>query len=127
MRRTIERFTVPFEGRGVHFRRQSAAQRLSHLQRACALMPQFGRRGLGGEEAYALAYNCVLLCQTLDGPDRLHTPAGALRRYTLGQIAELCRLYWEHGEEPFDERKDDGFQFDEYSVNENFPEEEFLC
>ena len=81
MRRgAAEHFTVPFEGRGVHFCRQNAAQRLSHRQRACAMMPRLGKRGLGGEEAYALAYNCVLLWQTLDGPDRLRTPAGALRR-----------------------------------------------
>ena len=53
MRRgAAERFTVPFEGRGVHFCRQNAAQRLSHRQRACAMMPRLGKRGLGGEEAY---------------------------------------------------------------------------
>lgn len=128
MRRgAAERFTVPFEGRGVHFCRQNAAQRLSHRQRACAMMPRLGKRGLGGEEAYALAYNCVLLWQTLDRPDRLRTPAGALRRYTLGQIAGLCRLYWAQGDLPFGGAEEDGFDREEYSFNESFSEEEFPC
>lgn len=126
MRRgAAERFTVPFEGRGVRFCRQSAAQRLFHRQRACAMMPRLGKRGLGGEEAYALAYNCVLLCQTLDGPDRLRTPAGVLRRYTLGQIAGLCRLYWANGDLPFGGTEEDGWE--ESSFNERFSEEEFPC
>ena len=119
MRRgAAERFTVPFEGRPVHFRRQNASQRLSHRQRACAMMPRLGKRGLGGEEAYALAYNCVLLRQTLDGPDRLRT---------LGQIAGLCRLYWAQGDLPFGGAEEDSFDREEYSFNESFPEEEFPC
>ena len=89
------RFSAGYLGRDFIFQKQSAAMRLVHRDRAREMVPRLCRLGLDEGQAYALAYNCVLLFQTLRGQDAVPSPEGVLDRFTLCQIADLCRLYWE--------------------------------
>ena len=99
------RFSAGYLGRDFTFQKQSAAMRLAHEG-----------------QAYALAYNCVLLFQTLRGQDAVPSPEGALDRFTLCQIADLCRLYWEHSDQAFDRARPpaDAVWYDECAVNESW-------
>lgn len=116
------RFSAAYLGRDFVFQKQSAAMRLAHQGRARAMVPHLCRFGLDDGQAYALAYNCVLLFQTLRGPDAVPSPEGVLDRFTLCQIAELCRLYWEHGDRPFGGAAlpEDEAWHDECAVNESW-------
>ena len=114
-------FAVNCLGKQLLFERQTAASQLSHPRRARAQLPLLAAKGLCGESAYALAYNCVLLWQTLRGVDRLASPRAALRRFSLGEIARLSECYFSHGDLPFDLPETEYTDFDECAVNENFP------
>lgn len=128
MRRgAAERFTVPFEGRGVHFCRQNAAQRLSHRQRACAMMPRLGKRGLGGRGGLRARLQLrAALADARRARPAAHPRGGAAPVHPRAD-RRLCRLYWAQGDLPFGGAEEDGFDREEYSFNESFSEEEFPC
>ena len=109
------RFPAIFLGREILLDRQNGLGQLSIVKQACALLPELCGYGLSPREGYALAYNCVLLFQTLAGSDTLPSPRAALERFTLSQIADLCRLYWQQDDLPFD-----AGDFEECGVNESF-------
>ena len=94
-------FSVSLFGRVFPFCKQTARQRLAIERRAAGLLPALMGYGLSGEEARALAYNCVLLWQTLRGEAAPESPEAVLDTFTLGQIARLCEGYWRQGDLPF--------------------------
>ena len=116
------RFSAGYLGRDFTFQKQSAAMRLAHQGRAREMVPRLCRLGLDEGQAYALAYNCVLLFQTLRGQDAVPSPEGVLDRFTLCQIADLCRLYWEHSDQAFDRARPpaDAVWYDECAVNDSW-------
>lgn len=116
------RFTAVYLGRNFVFQKQSAAMRLAHRDRARKMVPRLRGLGLDQRQAYALAYNCVLLFQTLRGKDAVPSPEGVLDRFTLCQIADLCRLYWERSDQAFDRVRPpaDAVWYDECAVNESW-------
>ena len=116
------KFSAVYLGRDFVFQKQSAAKRLSHRDRAREMVPRLCRLGLDERQAYALAYNCVLLFQTLRGQDAVPSPEGVLNRFTLCQIADLCRLYWERSDQAFDRAcpPAEAVWYDECAVNESW-------
>lgn len=83
----------------VHFRLQSALQHMTHAARAAQLERGFLEYDIPKDEAFALAYNCVLLYDVLYDLAAYH-PFEVLEEFSLGQIAALCRLYCEHASTP---------------------------
>lgn len=106
------RFAVSYLGREFYFCRQSALEQIEHRGLAARLTPLLMAGGVPAAQAQAIACNCVLLWQVLEGGEAGNVPEDILRRFTLGQIADLCRLYWEQCD------------FTEYAVSESFNAEE---
>lgn len=113
-------FAVDYLGRKFLFCRQNAIQRISLPAKAGEVLPMLTGFGMEMQEIYALAYNCALLWQVLDGSDALDGPCDALYRFTLMQIADLARLYFEYGDGTYLEG------FEECAVNESFEEDEYV-
>lgn len=101
-------FAVEYLGRSFYFFRQSALEQIEHKGLAARLTPMLLNNGVAAEQAQALACNCVLLWQVLEDGEAGNVPEDILRRFTLAQIADLCRLYWQNCD------------FSEYSVNESY-------
>jgi hypothetical protein len=74
----------------------SAAEQLKLPLWAGRMLPLLLRRGVAPREGWALAYNCALVWRAIDKKQRPYCAAGLLRRFTLAQLAELARQYWEH-------------------------------
>ena len=89
----------------------SAERQLSLEQSFPALLPALMGRGLGLEDALALAHNITLLFLALRPKEPLMAPLEVLTNYSLGEIARLCEQYgrMESGEE-------------EWGINEAFEE-----
>lgn len=102
------RFAVQYLGREFCFCRQSALEQIEHRGLAARLTPTLMAGGVSAVQAQAIACNCVLLWQVLEGGEAGNVPEDILRRFTLGQIADLCRLYGEQCD------------FTEYAVNESY-------
>lgn len=96
-------FSAQHGGERVAFRVQSAMQRLTHAARAAGLERELAPLGLAPEHAQALAYNCVLLHDVLGGAG-IRYPRDVAERFSLHQIAALCRLYCEHMDDAWEER-----------------------
>lgn len=111
------RFSVPYLGRDFRFRRRSAWQELQFPGAVDRLLEQLPEVDLPNRQKQAVAGNAVLLWQALDGPDAASSPEEILYRLSIGQIADLVRLYFE---------PDGGGEvwYDECGVNEGFPDEE---
>lgn len=86
-------FNVNYLGREFHLCRQSALEQIEHKGLAARLTPMLLNNGVAAEQAQALACNCVLLWQVLEDGEAGNVPEDILRRFTLEQIADLCRLY----------------------------------
>ncbi len=83
---------VAFLGRELCFSRQTAAQQLALPALALELAARLASQGLEGRAGFALAHNCALLWQTLRRPGPPPSPEGMLEWFSVGQIAQLCRL-----------------------------------
>ncbi len=91
------RFRVQYLGRTFCFCRQSALEQIEQRGLAARLTPLLLAGGVPAAQAQALACNCVLLWQVLEEGEAGTVPEDILRRFTLGQIADLCALYFEQG------------------------------
>lgn len=92
------RFRVQYLGRAFCFCRQSALEQIEQRGLAARLTPLLLAGGVETVQAQALACNCVLLWQVLEEGEAGTVPEDILRRFTLGQIADLCALYFEQGD-----------------------------
>lgn len=92
------RFRVRYLGREFRFCRQSALEQIEQRGLAARLTPLLLAGGIEAAQAQALACNCVLLWQVLEDGEAGNVPEDILRRFTLGQIADLCALYFEQGD-----------------------------
>lgn len=95
-----EIFSLPYAGEQVAFRPLCARGQLSLRGDAQSMLPVLSGLAAGQREAYALACNCALLARVLAGANALPSPEAVLDRLTLGQIADLARLYCCHGDAP---------------------------
>lgn len=106
------RFRVRYLGREFRFSRQSALEQIEQRGLAACLTPLLLAGGVEAVQAQALACNCVLLWQVLEDGEAGTVPEDILRRFTLGQIADLCALYFEQG------------NFTEFGVSERYDADE---
>lgn len=78
----------------LRFRKLSAKEQLAVLREYPGLVPGLCARGLGAEDALALAHNATLLFHAAAG---FSSPEEVLSRLSLGEIAAQCARY-ERGE-----------------------------
>ncbi|MEM1484356.1 hypothetical protein V6615_05685 [Oscillospiraceae bacterium PP1C4] len=107
-------FSAVLAGRTFRFRAQSAAQQLGLSAKAGEVLSRLTGCAMEVGGLYALACNCVLLAQVLVGEDAPASPCDVLDRFSLSQIADLARLYFEHM------RTADQDEFEEGAVSESF-------
>lgn len=86
-------FLVCYLDTSFNFCRQTAVQELEIAALARAMLPLTADPDVSTTEQLALAYNAVLLYQTLEDEEALERPDDALYRFSVGQIGDLCALY----------------------------------
>jgi len=72
--------------------RLSAREQANLLRRYPVMIPSLCSLGLTLEDAIAAAYNTTLLFYAIKGDPPFAVPEDILRRYSFGEIAELCEL-----------------------------------
>lgn len=78
----------------------NAMEELCVLHRSPLLLSPLLRRGLGVEDATALAHNATLLYYAMRPYDKaISSPRAVLDRLSLKEIADHCRRLEERGEE----------------------------
>lgn len=77
----------------VTLRRLSAGEQMAVEREHLLLLPMLLERGLGQDDAAALAYNTTLLYHAAALDSKPDGPAGLLELLSLGQIAALCEEY----------------------------------